>query len=58
MSVLQNDVHSTSRYIKILMDSGASASIIHNSFVRTNKFMVISIWLSYEHKSKAVDSIL
>ena len=38
MSILQNDMHSTSRYTKILMDSGASASIIHDSFVRTNKF--------------------
>ena len=38
MSVLQNDVRSKSRYVKILMDSGASASIIHDSFVRTNKF--------------------
>ena len=28
----------TSRYIKILMDCGASASVIHDSFVRTNKF--------------------
>ena len=38
MSVLQNDVRSKSRYVKILMDSGTSASIIHDSFVRTNKF--------------------
>ena len=38
MSVLRNDVRSKSRYVKILMDSGASASIIHDSFVRTNKF--------------------
>ena len=38
MSVLQNDIHISSRYAKILMDSGASASIIHDSFVRTNKF--------------------
>ena len=38
MSVLQNDVRSTSRYVKILMDSNASASIINNSFVRANKF--------------------
>ena len=38
MSVLQNDVHSTLRYVKILMDSGESASIIYNSFVHTNKF--------------------
>ena len=38
MSVLQNDVCSTSRYVKILMDSGASASIIHDSFLRANIF--------------------
>ena len=37
MSVLQNDVHSTSRYVKILMDSGASASINHDLFVYMNK---------------------
>ena len=38
MNILQNDVHRTSRYVKILMDNGASASIIHNSFVQTNKY--------------------
>ena len=38
MSVLQNDVHRNSRHVKILMDSGESASIIHDSFVLTNKF--------------------
>ena len=38
MSVLQNDVRSTSSYVKILMYSGASALIIHDSFVRTDKF--------------------
>ena len=38
MSVLQNDVCSTSRYVKILMGTGASASIIHESFVHANKF--------------------
>ena len=38
MSVLQNDINSTLRYIKILMDSSASALIIHDSFVHTNKF--------------------
>ena len=38
VSNLQNDVHITSWYINILMDSGASASIICNSFVHTNKF--------------------
>ena len=38
MSVSQNNVHSTSRYVNILMDSSASASIIHDSFVPTNKF--------------------
>ena len=38
MSILQNDVRSNSRYAQILMDSGASALIIHNSFVRTNKY--------------------
>ena len=37
MSILQNDVRSTSRYVKIQMDSNASASIIHNSFEHTNK---------------------
>ena len=36
MNVLQNYVSSNSRYLKILMDSGASESIIHDSFVRTN----------------------
>ena len=38
MSVLQNDEHNSSSYVKILMDSGASASIIHDLFVCTNKF--------------------
>ena len=38
MSILQNGRCSASRYVKILMDSGASASIIHNSFVRVNEF--------------------
>ena len=38
MNHLQNDVCSTSRYVKILMDSGASISIIHDSFICTNKF--------------------
>ena len=38
MSVLQNDVCSSSRYNKILIDSGASPSTIHASFIRTNKF--------------------
>ena len=37
MSVLKNDVRSTSRYVKLLMDSGASTSIIYDSFVHTNK---------------------
>ena len=38
-SVSQNDVHSSnSRYVKILIDSGVSASTIHESYVRTNKF--------------------
>ena len=37
MSVLQNDVHSTSKYVKILMDNSASILIIHDSFVFTNK---------------------
>ena len=41
MSILQNDVRSNSRYVKILIDSGTSASIIHNSFVRSNKFYMI-----------------
>ena len=40
ISVSQNDVLSTSRYVKILIDSSASASIIHDSFVRTNKLVV------------------
>ena len=34
MSVLHNDVHHTSRYIKILMYSSASASTNNNSFIR------------------------
>ena len=38
MSVLQNDVRHNSRYVIVLMDSSTSASIIHDSFVRTNKF--------------------
>ena len=38
MSFLPNDALSTSRYIKILMDSGASGSIIDDSFVLINKF--------------------
>ena len=38
MNVLQNDIGSISRYVKILMDSGASVSVIHISLVRTNKF--------------------
>ena len=38
MSILQNHVRSTSRYVNILMDCGASASIIHDSFVGANKF--------------------
>ena len=38
MSVSQNDVCSILRYVKILMENGASASIIHDSFVLTNKF--------------------
>ena len=37
MSVLQNDVHSIARYVKILLDNGASGSIIHDSFVCTRK---------------------
>ena len=31
--VLQNDVRSTSRYVEILIDSLASVSIIHDSFI-------------------------
>ena len=38
MSILQNYVHSTSRDVNILMDSGTTASIIHDSFMHTNKF--------------------
>ena len=37
MSVLKNDARDNSRYVKILMNSGASALIIHDAFVRTNK---------------------
>ena len=37
MGILHNYVQSTSRYVKILMDRGANASIIHDSFVHTNK---------------------
>ena len=33
-SVLQNDVHGTSRYSQILMDGGARALIIHDTFVQ------------------------
>ena len=40
ISVLQNDACSTSRYVKIFMDSGASVLIIHDSFVRKNKFNI------------------
>ena len=36
MSIAQNDICSTSRYVKILIDSGANASIIHHLSVRTN----------------------
>ena len=38
MSVTSNDVLNMPRYVKILMDSGASASIIHESHAYTNKF--------------------
>ena len=38
MTIFENYVRGNSRYVKILMDSGAIASIIHDSFVRTNKF--------------------
>ena len=38
MSVSQNYVRSNSMYVKILMNSGASASIIHDLVVRRNKF--------------------
>ena len=38
MSIAQNDVGSTSRCVEILMDRGASASVIHDSFVHTIKF--------------------
>ena len=37
MSVLQNDEIGNSRYVKILMDSSARASIIQDSFVCRNK---------------------
>ena len=62
MIVLQNDVRRASRCVKILMDSGASASIIHDSFLRTNKLNVtktsVNKWFTmtgsflmwYEHK--------
>ena len=36
ISVLQNYVCITSKYVSILMDSNESASIIYNLFVRTN----------------------
>ena len=38
MNVLQNDLRIASRYVKILVDNGASASIIHDSFVCMNKY--------------------
>ena len=38
MSPKQNGAHKRNRYIKILMDSGASASIIHESYVSQNSF--------------------
>ena len=38
MSVLRNNVHSTSKCVHILMDSDARALIIHDLFVRKNKF--------------------
>ena len=38
MSFLHSDVHSTSSYMKFLMDSSVSAFTIHDSFVRTNEF--------------------
>ena len=40
MNVLQNYVRSNSKYVKILMDSGESTLIIHDSFVRTNKLIL------------------
>ena len=44
MSVLQNDVRHTLKYVKILINIVVSASIIHNSFVFTNRF-------NFENKS-------
>ena len=38
MSILQNDVRGTSKYVNILIGSCSSASIIHDSFVPTNKY--------------------
>ena len=38
MSVLQNDVRSNSRYVKILMDSCVNASIIQDLFAHANIF--------------------
>ena len=38
MSILQNNTRRTSRYVNILIDSSASVSIIHDSFLRTNIF--------------------
>ena len=35
-SSLQNDISRSPWYVKIFMDSGSSASIIHDSFVHTN----------------------
>ena len=37
MSILQNNVQCGPKNIKILIDSGVSASIIHDSFVLLNK---------------------
>ena len=38
MSITSNDVLSTPRYVKILMDSNTSASIIHEDLAHINKF--------------------
>ena len=40
MNVLQNDVCSTLRYVKIQTDSSTSTAIIHNSYVQANKFNI------------------
>ena len=59
MGVTQNFALSMSRYVKILMDSSESASIIHKLYVSINKFnsnkwstMARSFLTSFEAKVK------